>query len=458
MTKALRFLVLTVAILVVAGSLSFAGGGQEDAESGNMDMESESSMEEGSPLDGVDPTGVEIVYWYQHSREREEALQELIAEFNQTNDWGITVNGEYAGGYGDIYNKMITGLAGGSVPDLVVAYQNQAAGYQVADGLVDLRPYVAHPVYGIGEEDMEDFFAGYIRQDLNAQFDGERLGFPPNRSVELMYYNADWLAELGYDGPPETWDEFAEMAAAATDEEAGTYGYALRTDASNVFAQIISRGGALQAEDGGYDYDSPELRESMAFMKELYDNGYARKIAEQYGEQTDFANQKVLFTMSSSSGLPFYASAIEAGEAGEFEWGVAAPPHSTEVPQVNVYGASLSVTDTTPEKQLASWLFFRWLAGREQQARWVRASNYFPVRRSVANNLSSYFKQNPQYEQAFTVLTSSETRAEPPFAGYDEVRDMAEAAFNAIIDGEDLDETIATLNTEANEVYEAASP
>jgi multiple sugar transport system substrate-binding protein len=449
MKRAIRLLALMVAMLALAGGLSFAAGGQEEADGGTGET---------SSLSGVDPSGVEITYWYQHSRDREEALQELIAEFNQTNEWGIQVNGEYAGGYGDIYNKMITGLAGDSVPDLVVAYQNQAAGYQVADGLVDLRPYVAHPEYGIGEDEMDDFFEGYIRQDLNAQFDGERLGFPPNRSVELLYYNADWLAELGYDGPPETWEEFAEMAAAATDEEAGTYGYALSTSPSNVFTQIISRGGTLQAEDGGYNYDSAEMRESMAFMKELHDKGYARKIAERYGDQTDFANQKVLFTMGSSSGLPFYASAIEEGEAGEFEWGVAAPPHTTNTPQINVYGASLSVTKSTPEKQLASWLFLRWLVGREQQARWVRASNYFPVRRSVANNLDSYFQENPQYEQAFEILTSSETQAEPPFAGYDEVRDMTEAAFNAIIDGENLDEVIRNLDREANEVYEIASP
>ncbi|MFW5729566.1 MAG: ABC transporter substrate-binding protein [Spirochaetota bacterium] len=450
MTRTMRVLVLMVAMLMIAGGLSFAGGGQEEAGS--------EGMEETNPLEGVDPSGAEVVYWYQHSREREDVLQELIAEFNQTNEWDITVNGEYAGGYGEIYNKMITSLAGGSVPDLVVAYQNQAAAYQVADGLVDLRPYVEHPEYGIGESDMEDFFEGYIRQDLNAQFDGQRLGFPPNRSVELLYYNADWVAELGYDGPPESWEEFAEMAAAATDEEAGTYGYALSTGASNIFAQIISRGGTLQGEGGGYNYDSEEMRESMAFMKDLYEKGHARKIAEQYGDQTDFANQKVLFTMGSSSGLPYYASAIEAGEAGEFEWGVAAPPHTTETPQINVYGASLSVTKSTPEKQLASWLFLRWLTEPEQQARWARASNYFPVRKSVANNLDSYFEENPRYQEAFDILTTSDTRAEPPFAGYDEVRDIAESAFNAIIDGENIDETIASLQTEANEVYEAAGP
>ena len=438
---------IVLLLLVLTAAFAFATGTAEEGSGPAGD----------NPLAGVDPTGQTVTYWHQHSRERGEGLDAMIERFNETNEWDITVVGEYQGGYGDIYNKMITGLAGGEVPDLVVAYQNQAAGYQVADGLVDLRPYVQHPVYGIQEP--EDFFEGFYRQDVNAQFDNERLGFPPNRSAEVMYYNKTWLEELGFDGPPSTWEEFREMAAAATDDAAGTYGYALRTDASNVYAMIIARGGEIAAEGGaGYRYDTPEMRASMEFMKALYDDGYAKKIAERYGDQTDFGNRKVLFTMGSTSGLPFYQMAVDAGEAGSFEWSVAPIPHTTDTPRVNVYGASLSVPKTTPEEQLAAWLFVRWISAPEQQAEWVRISNYFPVRRSVANNLGDYFAQNPAYETAFNILQESDTTAEPPYAGYDEIRDLAEGAYNAILDGADIDETLAELEAEANEAHELASP
>ncbi|MFW5788693.1 MAG: hypothetical protein ACOCW3_02025, partial [Spirochaetota bacterium] len=65
---------------------------------------------------------------------------------------------------------------------------------------------------------------------------------------------------------------------------------------------------------------------------------------------------------------------------------------------------------------------------------------------------------NPTYETAFNILQESETTAEPPYAGYDEVRDLAESAYNAIIDGADIAETLAELEAEANEVHELASP
>ena len=436
---------LCAALFLFSAGLLFAGGGGEAV------------APSASELADIDPTGAEVVYWFQHSGFREEEMQKLITEFNAANEWGIKVIGEYQGGYDDIYNKMITAISGNATPDLVVAYQNQAAGYQVSDALVDLNPYVDDPVWGLADE-YSDFFEGFINQDVNKQFGGQRLGFPPNRSIEVLYCNLSRLKELGYDGPPESWDEFFEMCDAATNPANNKYGYSISTGASNVYSMIISRGGEIQKEDGGFVYNSPEMKDSMELMKRLYDEGFGIKIAEAYGDQTDFANQKVIFTMGSTSGLPYYARAIDGSEAGPFEWNVAPIPHTTRTPVMNVYGASVSVPKSTPKKQLAAWLFIKWMSEPEQQAKWVRASDYFPVRTSTAANLGDYFAKNPRFETAFNILQNSITKAEPPFAGYDEVRDAVSSAYNAILDGADIDETLADLDEEANEIYRQASP
>ncbi|MBU8913845.1 MAG: ABC transporter substrate-binding protein [Spirochaetales bacterium] len=440
------FVRLTIlVVLLLSGAMLFATGSTEEA------------APETGALSAVDPSGQTITFWHQHSREREEGMAAMVERFNATNEWGITVEAEYAGGYTDIYNKMVTAIAGNQVPDLVVGYQNESAAYEYAGALTDLTDYVSDPEWGV--DDPSDFFEGFFYQDVNTQFGGKRLGFPPNRSIEVMYYNLSWLQRLGYDGPPETWDEFAAMCEAATDVEAGTYGYAISTDASRFFATVISRGGEIAKADGsGYQFTTPEATAAMEFMKDLYDKGYARKIAERYGDQTDFGNQKVLFTIGSSSGLPYYGMAVEAGEAGAFEWNVAPPPHTTSRAAVNVYGASVSVPLTTPERQLAAWLFVRWFTEPAQQAEWVGISNYFPVRYSVAANLGDYFAENPRYEDAFNILQTSDTKAEPPFLGYSEVRDMVNSAYMAIIDGEDVDEALADLEEEANEIHAISVP
>lgn len=439
-----RLAVAIAVALAAAAPAALAGGGGEGAG--------------GSALKDVDPTGATVVYWHQHSRAREEALNKMIAEFNATNPYKITVKGEYAGGYNDIYTKMNAAIAGGAKPDLVVAYQNNAAAYQVSGALVDLNPYVNDKKWGLGE-DIKDFFEGFIMQDVNAQFGGQRLGFPPNRSMEVVYYNKTWMREAGIGEPPATWDAFYEACAKATDKAKGTYGYAISTDASNIFAQVISRGGEIAKKDGtGYTYNTPEMKASMQFMKRLYDAGYGRKIGERYGDQNDFGNRKVMFTMSSTSGLPFYEEAVAKGKGGQFEWSVAAIPHTTPKAVQNIYGASLSVPKSTPQKQLAAWIFIKWMSEPKQQARWVEVSGYFPVRNSTLASLGDYTAKNPKFGDAFKLLQTSTLKAEPPFAGYDVVRDAASSAFNAILDGADIDKTLADLDAKANKVHKESKP
>lgn len=408
-------------------------------------------------IDEIDLNGVTVKFWHQHTGGREEELNALIDEFNVTNPYGIVVEATNEGGYSDIYDKMIAGLTTGDVPSLVVAYQNQAAAYQVAEGLVSLDPYINHPEYGLSEEDRADFFQSFLSSDQLPQFGGEAFGFPPNRSMEVLYYNADWLAELGYDGPPQTPEQFKEMACAATDPDAGTVGYEISTDASRFASFVFARGGDIyDYETNEFTLDTPEAIASMQLMQDMFNEGCAVLIAERFGDQTDFANRKTLFTIGSSSGLPFYRSAIDESEAGPFEWSVAPIPYTGEEPVQNIYGASVSIPKTTPEEQLAAWLFVKYYTNPDSQARWARASNYFPVRESVADGLGDYFEADPAYETAFELLQYGKTEA--PVAGYDNVRDEMAEAYSRILNGEDVETVLAELNEKANQILEESAP
>ncbi len=312
----------------------------------------------------VDPAGQVITFWHQHSRAREEALMEIVEDFNTTNEWGITVQAEYQGGYGDIFNKMLTFMNTEDVPNLVVAYQNQAATYQLGEALIDMDALVYSEMWGLSEDDRADFFPGFFYQDIFPSFGNMRLGFPPNRSMEVLYYNVDWLAELGYDAPPVTPAEFKEMACAATATpfsgalSEGSLGYQLSVDASRFSSWTFAHGGDMfDYETGQYSYDSDASVTAMSFLQDLFDEGCATIVVERYGDQTDFGQGRLLFTVGSSSGLPYYGSAVDEG-AG-FDWSVAPIPHTTDEPVMNIYGASVSIPKSSPEGQLAAWLFLK---------------------------------------------------------------------------------------------------
>lgn len=405
-------------------------------------------MVDAAALEAVDPTGASVLFWHQHTGARGEELDKIVADFNANNEWGITVTAENAGSYDDIYNKMIAGLTSGELPNLTVAYQNQASTYQSADALVDLNAYINSVRWGLSAEDKADFFESFVQSDFNAAY-GQQLGFPPNRSMEVMYVNTDLLAELGFDAPAATWEEFQAHTCAAS--EAGKIGYELSIDASRYASWLFSTGGdIMNADQTAYTLDSEESIATFTFIQNLFNEGCAQQVAEDFGDQTDFGAGDLLYGIGSSSGLPFWGGAVADGYGGN--WAVAPLPHTTADPVQNIYGASVSIPVTTPEQQLAAWLFVKYYTSADVQAGWARASNYFPVRESVADGLTDYFAENPQYEAAFNLLEYG--KAEPPVGSYDLVRGLIADALVQVADGADVTETVTALQEEATELLE----
>jgi basic membrane lipoprotein Med (substrate-binding protein (PBP1-ABC) superfamily) len=416
----------------------------------------EAPAEPEGPYEAVDPSGQTVMFWHQHTGDREKQLQKIVEDFNASNELGITVVAEYQGSYAEIYTKMLAVLNTTDAPQLVVAYQNNAATYQLGEGLVDMNAMVDSAKWGISEEEQNDFFPGFWRQDVFPTFGNARLGFPPNRSMEVVYYNIDWLKELGYDAPPQTPEQFKEMACKAKDQPfskataEGAMGYQLGlTDASHLAAWTFAFGGDIfDYENSVYSLDSDAAVQAMTFIQDLFNSGCATIVAQSYGDQTDFGAGTLLFTTGSSSGLPFYTTAVADG-AGH-AWSVAPLPYTGEEPVQNVYGASVSIPKTTPEGELAAWEFVKYYTSPDVQAGWAAASQYFPVRASVAEGMKDYFDANPAYKTAFELLPYG--TYEPPVPGYDPVRVLMQQAMAEITEGGDVAAVLGGLNEEANAI------
>lgn len=428
-------------------------------------------QEEAVDYETVDPTGQTVTFWHQHTGAREEALTAIADDFNATNEWGITVEISQQGNYDDIYQKMTSVIASGGegMPNLVVAYQNQSATYQLTDSLVDINALIASETWGLTEEEEADFFPGFYNADVFPTFGGQRLGFPPNRSMEMMYYNASWLAELreagaiSFDGPPQTPEQFKEAACAAsanpfsgaTGDPANSIGYELSNDASRFASWTFAHGGDIfDYETGDYTLNNEAAVAALTFLQSLFTDGCARPVTEAFGDQTNFGAGTTLFTVSSSSGITFYEAAVAEG-AG-FDYSVAAIPHTTEEPVMNLYGASVSIPKTTPEQELAAWLFVKFYTNAENQSKWAVASNYFPVRASAAESpeVKEELDTNPVYKAAFDLLPYGQP--EPPTPGYDAVRIEMQNAMVEITESEvDVQETLDALNTTANDILDA---
>jgi ABC-type glycerol-3-phosphate transport system substrate-binding protein len=410
---------------------------------------------------GVDPKGTTITWWHQHSGQREAAVQAAAEKFNAENPFGITLNVVSKGSYDDIFTAVTAGIQTGELPEIVVAYGNQAAVYQNNEALVDLDVFVNDPVLGI--QDFEtDMFTSFFASDLNPAHDNQRLGFSTYRSVEVLYYNVDALNELGYSAPPTTWEEFGEMVCKFVNEGKGTDGYQIRTDASFIAAGAFAAGGDIYDRAAGeFTYNSDAAKVLPKAIQDLLNKGCIKKTVDPRArsDQAAFGNGAALFYTGSSSGIPFVWTAIKDSPK-PFTFDVAPIPGFGDNPAVvNVYGASNSVVakGKTPEQILASWIFLRWFSEAEQQAEWAKGTQYFPVRRSAAEQLADVFAAEGTgraYQSAFNLLGS--TKEEPSVDVYQTVRSETAKAFNDILDGADVDERMDELTNLANELLEAS--
>ena len=127
-----------------------------------------------------------------------------------------------------------------------------------------------------------------------------------------------------------------------------------------------------------------------------------------------------MFITASLEDLPDVARAFASAKNTD-TWKVISFPGANEDALV-VYGSSYVILKSTDEKQLAAWLFVRWLLDNEQDARWVEATHLFPIRTSTVDLLGDYEKTHPQWAQAIKLLPQGEIQ--PQLASWRQVKIM----------------------------------
>ena len=409
------------------------------------------------PWAEIDPSGQKILLWHKFSGVHRSAFDKFVADFNERNEWGITVEAQSQDNMGEIFNKMLNVINTPDTPNLVIAYQDQSAVYNLYNGLADLTGLEHSPRWGLMEDEKSDFFKVSLQGDISPLADKKRLGFPFSSSMEVLYYNKDWLAELGYSGPPGTPEEFKEMACKAAEkpfskaEDEDSMGYGLWINASRFASWTFSHNGdVFDYDNEEYSFDNEASIQAMRYLQDLILRGCAATTTENYDDQALFGEGKLLFTTGTSTGFPFYEGAIDEGE--QFEWDMAAIPFTTSSPIQNVHNISFTIPSANQEAELASWLFLKYLASPDVQTEWVKSSNYIPVRKSAASGLLDYFNENPEFILVYALLENG--KVEPAVPGYDFLRELVSESMSAIFIGGDAESILSELTDEANTILE----
>ena len=409
-----------------------------------------------SDIENANPEGQTVEFWVQYSDERLDAMMARAERFEK--ETGIKVNITYKGHYGKVQSAMMTTAGTSDQADVARGYGNAAADMYQIGAAMDQTILAESKKWGVTQSDIDDWGANWT-VGFSAYFDGNpKLLHEVGKSLEVVYYNKDWLNELGL-SEPQTPAEFAEAACAATNStfsgrvgDTASLGYEIDTDASNFAAWVFAHGGDVFDYDAGqYILNSSEAVAAMEFIQGMANKGCAQVTRDKYADQQYLGLGSNLFALSSTSGITYFQKAIEEGYNGQ--WEISKVPHITKNPVMNLYGGGLIMGNTgNVDKMVAAYQWMKYISNTENSAVWSTESGYGFVRTSSADHPLIQAKRNelPQYDRSLGLIQYG--KGEPSVPAYYSVRGEIEKAYAAIINGDDIMSTLNALNDEANAI------
>lgn len=332
-------------------------------------------------------------------------FESQVDEFNRTNPWGIQVVAVGNMNYSELFENVSAALPTSESPSLTIALPEHARLWDFDGFVADLTSYLADPNYGWSESEVADFPSVFWAQDAEGE---RRLALPYQRSARFLLWNQTWAAELGFDSPPSTPDDFRQQAcrarqsltADAVPENDSFGGWLVDTDAMTALAWMQSFGGGV-LEGNDYRFMTPANVSAFTFVRKLQEDGCAWMPAADTDPLTAFAARNALFITADLA--QFSAVTRAFGTAGSTDtWRALAFPG--EKPALPIYGSSLVMFKSTPENQLATWLFMDWLLSPENDARSTQTTGLFPLRTSSLSWLTDYQASHPQWAQAVELI------------------------------------------------------
>jgi multiple sugar transport system substrate-binding protein len=208
-------------------------------------------------------------------------------------------------------DQLIVMSTGGTPPDISMSHPTWVAPLVDAGVLAPLDDLLLN---------QDDYFAGTFE---GKYYDGKLMAVTWAPSPIIIYYNIDLLTAAGYDGPPETWAELFEAAAAIAalgeDDEGNTiYGMGISSQpvagAGYFFLPYMwNAGGEYQDADGNIIINSPENVAALEQAKAAFDAGVSPAGLEIRDLRNLFAQGLVGFHWDGEFGVSIFAGLSEMG-------------------------------------------------------------------------------------------------------------------------------------------------
>ncbi len=354
-------------------------------------------------LSPKDLKGVEVLVWHGWDGTSSSLLEQMASEYNLTNKWGLKIKVVPQLNLLLLSSNVEKALGKPEQPDLVVALPEQILAWQPQ--LLDLTPYMAQKEIGL---DAGSIPAGFADQ---SRLNGLPYALPAARSARFIFYNASFAHDLGFDSAPGSLDEFRKQACAAnafwkqdTDQTNDGFGGLVLDGLDDPnwqtgFSWLVAGGGQVYSE-GAFHFNTPENISAMGFVSQLRDDDCAW-LSDAPTNFEHLATRHALFITGSLADIAAQNAAFNA-IASPDKWTLLAFPGSR--PGIVPYGPDYSILKSSPERQLAAWLFLRWLLEPQNQIRWSRGTGLLPVTQPALKMLRTDITVSAQWGAALDLI------------------------------------------------------
>lgn len=342
---------------------------------------------------------IQIQFWHSMSGNLGDVMDRLIKRFNDTNP-RIYVDAQFMGEYNILNQKLIASVAADIPPNLAQVFESWTDELREEGVIVQLDPYIDGP-------------DGFSRSDMvpallrNVTVDGSIYSLPCNKSIQVLYYNRKLFADAGLDPdqPPQTWDEFVEVAKKLTidkdnDGKIDQWGLGFAPDSWWFMNLTRCFGGELVTEDGTRSLlSSPAAVRAGQFMQDLITRHKVAIRCTGREHQNKFASGEVAMFVGTVVSKVFIEAKLE------FPLGMCHLPRGEKASSI-LSGTNIAVFDKGDTTEAAaSFEFIKWFTAPEQTLEWSAGTTYMPVRLSALSSdlAASYLEKDPNLKVSLTL-------------------------------------------------------
>lgn len=392
---------------VMALSLAGCAGGSGD------------SADKNAAVGTVNEDGTrEVVFWHSMDGVYGEITQKQVDQFNETigkekkihvtpvfQNWPGTEALTAAMSTDDVEN----------MPDVIQLYGEHVSLVRDYERLVTAEDMLAGEGNSVSKEDL-------IPNAVSSfSINGKLAGLPWSTSTLLLYYNQDYLDQIGAQ-VPQTIDEMASMLGQLKDETDAEYGLNVRVSLFELGNWIATQGEGTYLGDNESGHSDKmktmaceeALDKYLAEWQKVVDTGAYKPTNDSINEE--FAQGINAMAIMSSSRIPTIKELV----GDSFNWGVAQIPlvSSDDIGGAYPSGSGLFLLNRGDEETVkAAWEFEQYMVSAEAQAMWLDGAGYVPVNKNSAEleSCQNAIAETPQLAVPGEVMMKANEAVLAPF-------------------------------------------